>query len=154
MRLTILAVGRLRDGPERLLADAYLERARGAGRGLGIRSIDEQEVAAGGGSEAEGQRLMSRLPTQGVILRLDEGGENLPSATLASRLGRWRDGAQPSVSFLIGGAAGYSDAIRERVPGAIAFGLQTWPHRLVRVMLAEQVYRAMTILAGTPYHKA
>lgn len=154
MRLQILAVGRLRDGPERLLMDDYLDRARAAGRGLGIRAIDEAEVPAGGGTEAEGQRLMSRLPPQGLVLRLDEGGENLPSVSFAGRLDRWRNDAEPTVCFLIGGAAGYCDSIRARVPTALAFGVQTWPHRLVRVMLAEQVYRAMTILAGTPYHKA
>lgn len=154
MRLQILAVGRLKDGPERDLTDDYLRRAGAMARGLGFKGPDEAEVASGGGMEAEGARLLAKLPEGARILRLDEGGENLTSDAFASRLSRWRDDGLRDACFLIGGAEGYSPEVRAAAPMTLAFGVQTWPHRLVRAMLAEQLYRAMTILAGTPYHKA
>lgn len=154
MRLSLLAVGRLKDGPERILVDDYLSRARSGGRSLGLRGPEEIEVASGGGPEAEGVRLLARLPQTGRIIRLDEEGDNPGSEALARNLGRWRDEGEPGICFLIGGAAGYSRDVRARAPVSLAFGRQTWPHRLVRVMLAEQIYRAVTILSNTPYHKA
>lgn len=154
MHLRTLSVGRLKDGPERDLCDDYLKRAGAMARGLGFRGPDEAEIASGGGLEAEGARLLTRLPSGGRILRLDEGGENLTSEAFARRLARWRDDGVSSTTFLIGGAEGYAPEVRAAAPDMLAFGVQTWPHRLVRAMLAEQVYRAMTILAGTPYHKA
>lgn len=154
MRLQILAVGRLKDGPERDLTDDYLRRAGAMARALGFRGPDEAEVASGGGMDGEGARLLAKLPEGARIIRLDEGGENLSSDMFASRLSRWRDDGVRDACFLIGGAEGYSPEVRTAAPQTIAFGVQTWPHRLVRAMLAEQLYRAMTILAGTPYHKA
>lgn len=154
MRLQITGVGRLKDGPERELADDYLARAQPLARQLGFRGPDEQEVASGGGLEAESARLIARIPDGARVLRLDEAGENLTSTELARRLAAWRDEGQRDLVFLIGGAEGYSADVRRTAPMTLAFGAQTWPHRLVRAMLAEQVYRALTILAGTPYHKA
>ncbi|HAY06417.1 MAG TPA: 23S rRNA (pseudouridine(1915)-N(3))-methyltransferase RlmH [Hyphomonas sp.] len=154
MRLTLLGVGRLKDGPERILADDYIGRTLPLARQLGFRGVDEAEVASGGGLEAEGARLLTRIPEGAISLRLDEAGENITSTELARRLAAWRDDGQRDAVFLIGGAEGFSADVRRVVPKSIAFGAQTWPHRLVRAMLAEQVYRAMTILAGTPYHKA
>lgn len=154
MRLTLLGVGRLKDGPERDLTDDYLARTLPLARQLGFRSIDEAEVASGGGLDAEGVRLIARIPDGARGLRLDEAGENLTSTEFARRLAAWRDEGLRDAVFLIGGAEGYSADVRKAVPRSIAFGVQTWPHRLVRAMLAEQIYRAMTILAGTPYHKA
>jgi 23S rRNA (pseudouridine1915-N3)-methyltransferase len=154
MRLKVVAVGRVKDGPERLLADDYLARTQPLARTLGFRSLEEKEVANGGGLDAEGERLVARLPASGRVLRLDEAGEQLTSTAFATRLAAWRDQGEAETVFLIGGAEGFSDEVRRRVPAAIGFGVQTWPHRLVRVMLAEQIYRALTILAGTPYHKA
>lgn len=154
MRLTLLGVGRLKDGPERDLTDDYLARTLPLARQLGFRSVDEAEVASGGGLDAEGVRLIARIPDGARGLRLDEAGENLTSTEFARRLAAWRDEGLRDAVFLIGGAEGYSTDVRKAVPRSIAFGVQTWPHRLVRAMLAEQIYRAMTILAGTPYHKA
>lgn len=154
MRLQIVGVGRLKDGPERSLTDDYAGRTLALARQLGFRGLDEHEVASGGGLEAEGARLLARIPPGARCLRLDEAGENLTSAELARRLAAWRDEGLRDTVFLIGGAEGFSAEVRRAVPAALAFGAQTWPHRLVRAMLAEQVYRAMTILAGTPYHKA
>lgn len=154
MRLQIVGVGRLKDGPERSLADDYTGRVQPLARQLGFRPLEEHEVASGGGLEAEGARLIARLPDGARCLRLDEAGENLSSVELARRLAGWRDEGLRDTVFLIGGAEGFSPEVRRLVPRALAFGAQTWPHRLVRAMLAEQIYRALTILAGTPYHKA
>ncbi len=154
MRLQFLGVGRLKDGPERSLTDDYLARAQPLARQLGFRGPEEHEVASGGGLESEGARLISRMPDGAICLRLDEAGENLTSKELARRLAAWRDEGLRDTVFCIGGAEGFSPEVRRLVPKAIAFGAQTWPHRLVRAMLAEQVYRALTIIAGTPYHKA
>jgi 23S rRNA (pseudouridine1915-N3)-methyltransferase len=154
MRLQIVGVGRLKDGPERSLTDDYIGRTLPLARQLGFRGLEEHEVASGGGLEAEGTRLLARIADGATCLRLDEAGDNLTSSELARRLAAWRDDGVRDTIFLIGGAEGYSQEVRRAVPRTLAFGAQTWPHRLVRAMLAEQVYRAMTILAGTPYHKA
>jgi len=154
MRLQIVGVGRLKDGPERSLTDDYLGRSLPLARKLGFRGPEEHEVASGGGLEAEGARLIARMPDGAKCLRLDEAGENLTSTELARRLAIWRDEGLRDTVFFIGGAEGFAPDVRRLVPKSLAFGAQTWPHRLVRAMLAEQVYRALTILAGTPYHKA
>ncbi len=153
MKLTLLAVGRMKAGPERDLVDDYLARLRRMAPGIGFRKVTELEIAEGSGLAAEGERILAKLPGDAVSVRLDEHGEALGSTGLAGRLADWRDGGTPEAVFLIGGAAGYSDAVRDTVRRTLAFGPQTWPHRLVRAMLAEQLYRAATILAGTPYHK-
>lgn len=152
MRIRILCVGRIKDGPERDMLDDYLSRARKTGAGLGVRGVEEIEVADGGGREKEGERLMAKA-TATRIIRLDERGEQLSSEEFARRLTRWKDAGE-DVDFLIGGADGHAPATVLAVKSVIALGPQTWPHRLVRVMLAEQVYRALSIAAGSPYHRA
>jgi 23S rRNA (pseudouridine1915-N3)-methyltransferase len=154
MRLTFLVVGKMKSGPERDLVDEYLKRARPVARGLGFRGIEEIEVASGGGLDAEAGRILEKIPVGARILRLDEFGPTMGSADFADKLASWRDQGIPDLVFLIGGAEGYGDAVRQAASDTLAFGPQTWPHRFVRAMLAEQVYRAMSILAGTPYHKA
>ncbi|MCB9961192.1 MAG: 23S rRNA (pseudouridine(1915)-N(3))-methyltransferase RlmH [Hyphomonas sp.] len=154
MRLLFLVVGKLKSGPERELVDEYVKRTRPVARGLGFQSIDEIEVASGGGLDAEAVRILEKIPHGARILRLDEFGPVMGSADFARKLGQWRDQGTPDLVFLIGGAEGYGEAVKQSAPDTLAFGPQTWPHRLVRVMLAEQVYRAASILAGTPYHKA
>ena len=154
MRLTFLVVGKMKSGPERDLVDEYLKRARPVARGLGFRGIEEIEVASGGGLDAEAGRILEKIPAGARILRLDEFGRSMGSADFADKLAAWRDQGTPDLVFLIGGAEGYGDAVRQAASDTLAFGPQTWPHRFVRAMLAEQVYRAMSILAGTPYHKA
>ena len=153
MRLTFLVVGKMKSGPERDLVDEYLKRARPVARGLGFRGIEEIEVASGG-LDAEAGRILEKIPAGARILRLDEFGPTMGSADFADKLASLRDQGIPDLVFLIGGAEGYGDAVRQAASDALAFGPQTWPHRFVRAMLAEQVYRAMSILAGTPYHKA
>lgn len=154
MRITILAVGRLKSGPELDLGNDYLDRFRKAGRSLGYRSIDLIEVESGGGMDAEASRLIAKLPQGSQSVRLDEHGREYRSTAFSQWLSQLRDSGTPDLCFLIGGAEGYGQAIQDAVPQTMAFGKQTWPHRLVRAMLAEQLYRAVSIEAGLPYHKA
>lgn len=153
MRILLLVVGRMKSGPERDLVDEYLKRAGPIARSLGFRGIEEVEVAGGGGLEAEAERILAKLPAGAKSIRLDEFGRAQRSRDFAGNLSKWRDQGVPDLVFLIGGAEGYGDSVRSAVPDTMAFGPQTWPHRFVRVMLAEQLYRAVSILAGTPYHK-
>ena len=154
MRLTLLCVGRLKAGPEHDLCEDYLDRVRKAGRALGYRSADIVEVDSGGGLDAEAERLVSKIPAGATAIRLDEHGKEYRSKDFSTWLARLRDQGTPDLCFLIGGAEGYGQAVRSAVPQTLAFGSQTWPHRLVRAMLAEQLYRAVSIEAGLPYHKA
>jgi 23S rRNA (pseudouridine1915-N3)-methyltransferase len=149
--IRILCVGRLKDGPERDLVDDYIARAKKLGRQLGWRDVAEIEVEAGGGRDKEGERLLAKQDGARLI-RLDERGEALTSQAFSRKLATWRDNGE-SVAFLIGGADGHGANLATQAPQAIAFGVQTWPHKMVRVMLAEQIYRALSIEAGTPYHR-
>jgi 23S rRNA (pseudouridine1915-N3)-methyltransferase len=151
LRIRILCVGRLKDGPERELVDDYLARAQRSGKALGFRAVEEIEIPASAKVD-EGARLLAKHG-QGVLIRLDERGEAWTSPDLSKRLARWRDAGEDACSFVIGGADGTSAAIADAARHTISFGAQTWPHRLVRVMIAEQVYRALSIEAGSPYHR-
>ena len=151
MRIRILCAGRLKDGPERALVDDYLVRAQKTGKPLGYRGVEEIEVASGPTVD-EGERLLSKH-AKGILIRLDERGEAWTSSDLSRRLARWRDGGEEAADFVIGGADGTSAAVAKAARHTISFGPQTWPHRLVRVMLAEQIYRALSIEAGSPYHR-
>ncbi len=156
MRLTICAVGRLRAGPERDLIDDYVARFDRTGRPLGLGPLSETGIEtrklSGPGDEAAA--LARAVPDGDVLVALDERGRTLSSPQLADRIGRWRDEARPGVAFVIGGADGLSRDMRDRAEMSLSFGPMVWPHMLARVMLAEQLYRAASILAGTPYHRA
>lgn len=152
----LCAVGRLRTGPERDLIADYTQRFDRAGRALGLGPLTEHEVEdkknAGMGAEAE---LLARaVPASAVLVTLDERGKLLTSPEFAAQLGRWRDAGRQDVAFVIGGADGIDPALRARADFSISFGAMVWPHMLVRVMLAEQLYRAANILSGGPYHRA
>lgn len=151
MRIRILCIGRIKDGPERELVDDYLARAQKTGRPLGYRAVEEVELASSS-KDDEGQRLLAKHG-KGVLIRLDERGEAWTSQDLSKRLARWRDAGEEAVSFVVGGADGTSTAIAAAARHTISFGVQTWPHKLVRVLIAEQVYRALSIEAGSPYHR-
>lgn len=155
MRLHLCAVGRLRSGPERALIDDYLKRLDRSGRPLGLGPCAEHEVEdrKGGGMEAEAALLARACPAGAVRVVLDERGSLLSSPDFANRLARWRDDGVQDAAFLIGGADGLAPALRAEADLALSFGAMVWPHALVRVMLAEQLYRAATILAGSPYHR-
>ncbi len=156
MRVHIAAVGRLRNGPERTLLDDYLARFDRTGRSLGLGPAREIEVEdkKGGGMVAEAALLDKAIPTGTLVCVLDERGRTMTSPDFAHQIARWRDAGRQDLAFAIGGADGLDPAFRDRADFALSFGAMVWPHLLVRVMLAEQLYRAASILAGTPYHRA
>ncbi|ETD82655.1 23S rRNA (pseudouridine(1915)-N(3))-methyltransferase RlmH [Rhodobacter capsulatus] len=154
MKVSICAVGKLRKGPELDLITDYLDRFGKAGRsfGLGPAAILEVEDKRNLGMEAEAALLERAIPAGSVLVTLDERGDLVSSPEFAARLGGWRDAAR-DVTFVIGGADGIAPALRAKADWSLSFGKMVWPHMLVRVMLAEQLYRAGQILAGTPYHR-
>ena len=156
MRVHICAVGRLRTGPEKDLVSDYLTRFDRTGRalGLGPAQLLEVEDRKGGGMAAEAVLLEKALPDGALVCVLDERGRVETSPDFAERLGGWRDQGRGDVAFVIGGADGIEPSLRDRADHALSFGKMVWPHMLVRVMLAEQLYRAATILAGGPYHRS
>ena len=155
MRVLITAVGRLRGGPEAALVDDYLARLTrtGAALGLGPAEVVEVEDRAGGGPTAQAARLERAIPEGARLCVLDERGRVLDSPGFAGRLAGWRDDGARVAAFVIGGADGVDPALRARADLVLSFGPMVWPHLLVRAMLAEQLYRAATILAGSPYHR-
>ncbi len=155
MRRGILAVGRARSGPEAELTRDYLARADAAGRPLGLgpvalTEIDERKARA---PEAQADRLLEHMPDRGIAIALDERGATLDSPGLAALLARERDAGRPAALFLIGGAEGHGDRVRAEAHRLLSLGPMIWPHLLVRAMVAEQIYRAVTILAGSRYHR-
>ncbi len=156
MRIQICAVGRLRTGPERTLIDDYLTRFERTGRalGLGPAKIFEVEDRKGGGMQAEAVLLTNSIPAGTLFCTLDERGKTMTSPKFADLLADWRDQGHSDFSFVIGGADGLDPALRTKAAASISFGKMVWPHKLARVMLCEQLYRAASILAGAPYHRA
>lgn len=155
-RVHICAVGRLRAGPEHDLVDTYRERFDRTGRrlGLGPLSIHEIEDRKGGGKTAEAGLLRSAVPPGAVICALDERGEGRTSPEFARLLAKWRDAGHSDIAFLIGGADGLETQLAADADARLSLGNMVWPHMLVRVMLSEQLYRAASILASSPYHRA
>jgi 23S rRNA (pseudouridine1915-N3)-methyltransferase len=150
MRLLIAAAGKWKSGPERALFEQYAGRIACA---LELREIEvKKKLKADLLKRREGELLLAQVPDGAVIVALDEAGKTLSSAAFAEKLGRWRDEAR-DVVFLIGGADGLDGAVKKSANFVIGFGSQTWPHLLVRSLLAEQIYRAECILAGHPYHR-
>ena len=154
MRISILALGKLGRAPENLLAKDYAERASASGRALGLAPVDIIEIdARKSGKPAEGEALLAALEPGSYLIACDEHGEARTSRELAAHIGALRDRGERRLVFAVGGADGLSEAVLNAARERLAFGPQTWPHALVRAMLAEQVYRAVTILAGGPYHR-
>ena len=160
MHLVVIAIGRLKSGPERELAERYRERFDDIGRKLGFRGLKIHEIPESRARDPatriaeEAAAISAAIPDKSVVVALDERGDNLDSAALARHLGRWRDDSAASTIFVIGGADGLSPDLQGKAKIRVAFGAATWPHQMVRVMLLEQLYRAATILAGHPYHRA
>jgi 23S rRNA (pseudouridine1915-N3)-methyltransferase len=160
MRVLVTAVGRLKQGPERELAASYRKRAETIGRAFGMREIEIVEIRESRASDVERRRveesiaIANVIPERSTIAILDERGESLGSAALAALLRQWRAEERPAACFIIGGADGLAASLVERANLKLAFGMATWPHQLVRIMLLEQIYRAGTILAGHPYHRS
>lgn len=159
MRIVVAAVGRLKPGPDRELAERYRDRAIRAGRGLGLRGPDVVEVKESRAREAERRvteetiALAGAIPDNAIKVVLDSRGQNASSDAFASRIRGWRDGGLQSLCFIIGGADGLAAGLVGDADARVAFGSATWPHQLVRIMLMEQIYRATTILSGHPYHR-
>lgn len=158
MKITIIAVGRLKSGPERDLLERYRERATRAGRQLGL-GLDIREIAESNArnpatrKDEEAVLIAGALPAGAAVLALDEHGRALDSRAFAERIAAWRDGGVRDLAAVIGGADGLGEAVLERADLRLAFGAMTWPHQIVRILLAEQIYRTVTILSGHPYHR-
>ena len=155
MRVHLCVVGRLRAGPERDLIDDYLKRFDRTGRALGLGpvSVTEVEDRKGGGMAAEAALLRKAIPSGSRLCILDERGKLMSSPEFARQLGDIRDAGTGDLAFVIGGADGIDPSLRAEADMALSFGQMVWPHMLVRVMLSEQLYRAASILAGSPYHR-
>lgn len=153
VKIAIVAVGRLPRSPETELVKTYVERATNAGRALGLGPVEVVEVEARKpGKAAEAEALRPHLEGAHIIA-CDEHGAARPSRAFAQEIGRLRDDGVRKVVFVIGGADGLDPSLLAGANSRLAFGPQTWPHALARVLLAEQVYRAVSILAGSPYHR-
>jgi 23S rRNA (pseudouridine1915-N3)-methyltransferase len=153
VRITLLCVGKLGRSTEALLAVDYAARATAAGRALGLGPVEVVEVEARKpGKAAEAEALLAKLDGAHLVA-CDEHGEAQASRAFAGRIERLRDDGVRKLAFVIGGADGLDPSLLNAAQGRLAFGPQTWPHALVRAMLAEQVYRAVSILAGSPYHR-
>ncbi|MEP7239936.1 MAG: 23S rRNA (pseudouridine(1915)-N(3))-methyltransferase RlmH [Devosia sp.] len=159
MRIAILAVGRMKQGPERELCARYLDRAQAGGKTLGlsgfaVAEIPESRAGSSGARKTEEARALTELlAATSVRVALDERGNTLSSDDFARKLGRWRDDGRQGVAFVIGGADGLDPQFVKAADVTLSFSPLTWPHQLVRIMLAEQLYRATTILSGHPYHR-
>lgn len=159
MRIVIAAVGRMKAGPERELVARYCERAAGMGRQVGLSGFETLEVPESRAANAaarkaeEARALGAAIPGDAVVVALDERARGLSSSEFADRIAGWRDTGTKTLAFVIGGADGLDAGFRKAAAAGIAFSPLTWPHQLVRIMLAEQLYRTTTILAGHPYHR-
>ena len=156
MRVQICAVGRLRKSAELDLITDYQTRFDRTGRplGLGPLTLHEVEDKKGGGMDAEAALLSRAIPKGATLIALDERGKLMSSPDFASTLARYRDTGTQDLAFIIGGADGISPELRANAHQSLSFGKMVWPHMLARVMLTEQLYRAASILAGSPYHRA
>jgi 23S rRNA (pseudouridine1915-N3)-methyltransferase len=159
MRLLIAAVGRLKAGPERELLARYLERTNASGKSLALGPLDVIEIpesaaqAASKRKSDETKALLAAIPSTAKIIALDERGKSVSSEDFAKKLAHLRDDGAAVTAFLIGGADGLDETLRKKADLTIAFGSATFPHQIVRILLAEQIYRAVTILSGHPYHR-
>ena len=156
MRVHLCVVGRLRGGPENDLVSDYLTRFDRTGRalGLGPARVVEVEDKKGGGKGAEAALLRKAVPDGALICALDERGTAMTSPDFAGLLADKRDQGRGDIAFVIGGADGLDPRLVDQADLTLSFGAMVWPHMLARVMLAEQLYRAASILAGSPYHRA
>jgi len=160
MRISVIAVGRLKDSAERGLADRYIDRFEKLGRQIGLGALDEVELGESRAQTAAARRddeaaaMLGRVPARARIVVLDAGGKQLTSEDFAALLASWRDEGVPAAAFLIGGPDGHGRTLAGAADMALSLGRMTLPHGLARVVVAEQLYRAATILTGHPYHRA
>lgn len=159
MKIGIAAIGRLKNGPERELFGRYSKRAEASGRQVSLGPfplIELNESKAGNvqlRQQQEGEAILNKIPDQASLIILDEKGKNLTSRAFSKKLIDFRDWGRDSIYFIIGGPDGLSDEIKNKAELSISFGAMTLPHGIVRILLAEQLYRAITIASGHPYHR-
>lgn len=151
MNITLVAVGSIGRGPEHDLFEIYKKRMFWS---LSTKEVGVKKRLSGDAlKSAEAVAISSALPVGAAIIALDERGQNLTSRAFASRLEQFQVAGCSKIAVIIGGAAGLDDTIRLRADMLLSFGKLTWPHMMVRAMVAEQLYRAQTILSGHPYHR-
>lgn len=159
MRFSFYCIGKMKGGADKDLLDRYLDRARKAGRGLGVSDISLTEIAESRAQRADARKaeeagaLLKLLPGAARLVALDEHGKNMSSLQFSRTLENWKDVGVPDVVFAIGGADGHGPELVSRADLKLALGAMTWPHQIARILLAEQIYRAMTIQSGHPYHR-
>ena len=152
MRVLIIAVGRGKRDPTAPLIEDYLKRLPWQAE---VKEVEVRgRLSAGERRTRESKLLLEALPGSGLTVALDRSGKSVSSEDMAKRVQDWQNRALPVISFLIGGADGFEKSILDRSDEVLSLGAMTWPHMLARVMLAEQLYRASTILSGHPYHRA
>ena len=159
MRLWVIAIGQGRGSSEGALVEEFITRAQKMGSGLGLTAIAVEDLPVSRARDAatrmkeEGERLAERVPDGAHVVLLDAKGKGMTSEDFAEFLGALRDAGTRDLAFVIGGPDGLGPLPGKKSGRSLAFGPQTWPHLLARVLLSEQIYRAMTILAGHPYHR-
>lgn len=159
MRFTLSCIGRMKAGAERDLLDRYLDRARKTGRALGVTGIALVEIPESRAQRPEARKadeagsLLAGIPAGARLVVLDENGKNLTSPAFSDRLDAWKNEGVPEVVFALGGADGHGAEVLARADLKLALGAMTWPHQIARILLAEQIYRALTIQSGHPYHR-
>ena len=159
MRITVFAVGRMKSGPERELADRYLDRLKKTGTPLGLEFSSVTEISESRAQQPELRKqeeltkVLEALDQGGVLILLDERGKTMPSEAFAQVIARFRDNGKRQLLLAIGGPDGHDASLRDRADLVLALGAMTWPHQIVRILVAEQLYRATTILSGHPYHR-
>ena len=148
LKILLLAGGRAAGAHETAQARDYLSRAGAAGRRIGLSEASLVEI-----DERKLDHLR-HVPKGGAVIAFDERGENLSSPELATRIRRQLEGGTAALCFAIGAADGLPAEVKAAATQTLAFGRATWPHMMVRVMAAEQIYRAVTILTDHPYHRS
>ena len=160
MRISLFAVGRLKSGPEKDLASRYLDRFSKAGPAVGLEFSRLIEVPESRASNADTRKkeeaaiLQKSLPEGGLLVLLDERGKSMDSESFAQMIDRFNESGKRDMLIAIGGADGLDPELQSRADAVVNLGIMTWPHQLVRILIAEQLYRAVTIIAGHPYHRA
>ena len=160
MRILVLAVGKMKQGPERELISRYEQRFNSLARSLNFSNIKLVELTESRASSAaarkkdEAERILNVLPEKTTLITLDERGKSIPSEKLAQKISEFRDNGKENLAIVIGGADGLDPDLRARAQMVINFGEMTWPHQLVRILLFEQLYRTATILSNHPYHRS
>ena len=160
MHITIIAVGRIKVGPERELIARYQKRIALAGKNLGLSGPDIIEINESKASSSdsrkseEAKKIMDAVPDGAYVIALDEHGKNISSTSLSKKTLRLQEDGNRTIAFLIGGADGHGDLVLKRANFTLSFGQLTWPHQIARLLLVEQLYRITTIQSGHPYHRA